>query len=54
VGFTLVYLTVTWVSGAASVVVLPSVRSVLLVNLGAGVAMGTYFQVAVRRATDTA
>lgn len=50
VGFTLVYLTVTWFSGAASVVELPSARSVLLVNLLAGMAMGAYFQVAMRRA----
>jgi len=52
VGFTLVYLAATWFSGAASVVDLPSARSVLLVNLGAGVAMGTYFQVASKRATS--
>lgn len=50
VGFTLVYLAATWFSGAASVVELPSARSVLLVNLGAGAAMGTYFQVAMKRA----
>jgi len=50
VGFTLVFLTVTWVSGAASVVVLPSARSVLLVNLGAGMAMGAYFQAGMKRA----
>ena len=49
-GFTLVYLVVTWYSGAASVVELPSARSVLLVNLLAGTAMGTYFQVAMKRA----
>lgn len=52
-GFTLVYLTVSWVSGAASVVVLPSARSVLLVNLGAGIAMGAYFQMAMNRAAGT-
>ena len=53
VGFTLVYLAATWFSGAASIVELPSARSVLLVNLGAGAAMGTYFQVAMRRAVST-
>jgi hypothetical protein len=53
IGFTLVYLVVTWFSGAASVVVLPSARSVLLVNLAAGIAMGTYFQVALKRAAST-
>lgn len=50
VGFTVVYLAVTWYSGAASVVELPSARSVLLANLAAGIAMGTYYQVAAKRA----
>jgi hypothetical protein len=50
--FTLVYLAATWFSGAVSVVELPSARSVVLVNLGAGIAMGTYFQVASKRATS--
>jgi len=52
VGFTLVYLAATWFSGAASVVELPSAQSVFLVNLGAGAVMGTYFQVAVKRAAN--
>jgi len=53
VGFTLVYLTVTWFSGAASVVELPSARGVILVNLLAGIAMGAYFQVAMKKAAHT-
>ena len=53
VGFSLVYLAATWFSGAAGVVVLPGARSVLLVNLGAGIAMGTYFQVTMKRVAST-
>jgi len=48
VACSLVFYTATWLTNAANLVVLPSVSSVLLVNLLAGAVMGGYFQWATR------
>jgi hypothetical protein len=52
--FSLVFYTATWLTNAASVVELPSLGSVLLVNLLAGAVMGGYCQLASRSAGHTA
>jgi len=52
-GFSLVFYAATWLTNASSVVELPSLGSVLLVNLLAGAVMGGYFQLASRAAADS-
>ncbi len=52
--FSLVFYTATWLTNAASVVELPSLGSVLLVNLLAGAVMGGYCQLASRSAGHVA
>jgi hypothetical protein len=52
--FTAVFYTATWLTNAARVVELPSLGSVLLVNLLAGAVMGGYCQLASRSAGHTA
>ena len=50
----LVFCTAIWLTNAATVVELPSLGSILLVNLLAGAIMGGYFQLASRKARHTA
>ncbi|TFG52715.1 MAG: hypothetical protein E4H37_05185 [Gemmatimonadales bacterium] len=50
----LVFYVTLWLTDAPAVVELPSFRSVLLVNLLAGTAMGGYFQAASKKALRTA
>jgi len=50
----LVFYTTMWLADAPAVVQLPSIGSVLLVNLLAGAVMGAYFQAASRKALRTA
>ncbi len=53
VACSVVFYTAVWFSNAATVIVLPSLGSILLVNLLAGAVMGGYFQLASRKATVT-
>jgi hypothetical protein len=48
--FSMVFYAATWLTDAAGIVELPSLRSVLLVNLLAGAVMGGYCRLASRRA----
>jgi hypothetical protein len=54
VACSLVFYAGAWVTDAASVVELPAFGTILLVNLLAGVVMGGYYDVAVKRARATA
>ncbi len=54
VACSLVFYTAIWLSNAATVIELPSLWSILLVNLLAGAVMGGYFQLASRKAGHTA
>ncbi len=54
VACSLVFYTAIWLSNAATAIELPSLGSILLVNLLAGAVMGGYFQLASRKARHTA
>ncbi len=54
VACSVVFYTAIWLSNATTVVALPSLGSILLVNLLAGAVMGGYFQLASRKAKRTA
>jgi len=54
VACTVVFYTAFWLSNATTVIALPSLGSILLVNLLAGAVMGGYFQLASRKAKHTA
>ena len=54
VACSVVFYTAVWFSNATTVIVLPSLGSILLVNLLAGAVMGGYFQLASRKARHTA
>lgn len=52
--FSLAFYAAAWLTNAAGVVDLPSIRSVLLVNLLAGAVMGGYWQLASKKVGQTA
>ncbi len=54
VACSVVFYTAIWFSNAATVIALPSLGSILLVNLLAGAVMGGYFQLASRKTRHTA